>query len=54
MTTSGKTSTYQKKRARAYQDKFEIAYTHALRLVRAQMAAPDFNPQDLIPDELPA
>jgi hypothetical protein len=51
--TSGEgSSTYQKKRARAHQAKFDIPYTRALRLVRAEMAKPGFHPQDPIPDQI--
>jgi hypothetical protein len=48
------TSRYRKNRARAYQNKFGIRYTHALRLVNAEMEAPDFDPRSPIPEELPA
>lgn len=52
-TNANGVSTYQKKRARAYQDKFAIPYIHALRLVREEMAADSFDPRQPIPDELP-
>lgn len=52
MTGTKGSSTYQKKRAKAYQAKFGIRYTRALRLVRAEMAKPGFNPHDPIPDRI--
>jgi len=48
-----KTSNYRRTRARQYMDKFEIRYTHALRLVNEEMDRPGFDPQQPLPDELP-
>lgn len=47
------TSRYRQTRARQYMDKFGIRYTHALRLVGAEMNAPGFDPRRPIPEELP-
>ena len=51
-TNANGVSTYQKKRARAYQDRFDIPYIHALRLVREEMAAPGFDPRQPIPEKI--
>lgn len=41
-------STYQRNRAIQYQEKYGISYTQALRIVRDEMAEPDFNPDQPI------
>jgi hypothetical protein len=48
------TTTYRKKRARAYMQKFDISYTHALRLVNQEMEQPEFYPQQPLPETLPS